>query len=161
MVGRTKEMERHWGNDWRWFGTTNFWINYGCILKLGSSFVFIAIVVTVWIIIKNKFSAESVLAISICSGLFITPYSWMYDHAILIVPILYLVVEMTKKKIPLVLPSLTFMFFGLIYSFLLVISIQMIQDVWNGLVPLVIFVLIVIFQKRLLQKQIRQPDLSL
>jgi hypothetical protein len=54
----------------------------------------ITILITVslgWIAVRNKHSdAFSFTSLAICGSLFIAPYAWAYEHALLLIPLLYI-----------------------------------------------------------------------
>jgi hypothetical protein len=122
-----------------------------CVYWLGSAlilFAFIGMLVGVW---KKK------MPVFLAAGLFsaftflCAPYAWTYEHVLLIIPILYGMGELIRRKAPFLLSATIFLLFSIFSLILLLVGMRISVDMWSALLPLICFVWMLVLVWRLPQ----------
>lgn len=118
---------------------------YLCGREAGCSFLWGGVLTAgfvafyLWLILakRGRLDTTQVLAFAVVFALILTPYSWIYDQLLLLVPLTVAVGLMIEKKFSFLLTTLTPVLFSGFTLLLLPIAVQQKLDVWSALVPLV------------------------
>jgi hypothetical protein len=128
--------------------------NRSCIIPLGS-LISLPIIVGVIYLVHNKrnvLSPSFIVSIAICTTLLVTPYTWAYNHILLIIPIVVIISEMVKAGYPFLITTALFPFIDLLAFFLLIFRVRSDYEI--------IFVLVPMFMMTLLTWIITHPYLG-
>jgi hypothetical protein len=117
-------------------GTCGF--TYTCTLYLGGALAAALVLGSVALLIQRRSPLSPALALSLitCTSLLVTPYLWPYDQTLLILPILAVMSAMLEKKAPFLLTATLFLWLDLLAILLMLVTIQIEMEVWNGFVSL-------------------------
>ena len=94
----------------------------------------------VWLILQKKFvlTPTLMLSASIIFTLLLTPYLWVYDQLLLIIPLVVLVGKKVRQNQPYLLTALLPILVSAVSLALLPVAVQIRNDVWNVLIPLLV-----------------------
>jgi hypothetical protein len=138
--------------------------NLTCSLSLGALFSSVLVAGTVFFLLKRQLSMTPAWAASIFipAALLITPYSWAYDHCLLIAPLFVIFLHLVRKDAPYLLSSLFILGFTILSLCLLIVAVLLGTDVWASLEALVILVLSIVcvpgFTERLSIESMESSD---
>ena len=85
-----------------------------------------------------RYSPLPVVALSIVTGLLVTPYLWAYDQILLLLPITLVISELIQRGRIFLLNALAFLALDVVAIALLFLALQTGEDVWSGLLPLLV-----------------------
>ena len=116
-----------------------------CTVYLGGPLVILLLIGTVLLLIQSRVpvSTQFALALISCTSLLATPYLWPYDQTLLILPILYVMAHLLERKAPYLLVATLFIWIALFAMMLLVVTIHVEMEIWNGFLSLSCFLLVV------------------
>lgn len=83
----------------------------------------------------------SVLALAVGVTLLVTPYTWTYDQLLLVLPLSTLILAMDRRGARFPLTASVFLGMDVLVVGLLFLDVMMQVEIWNVLVPLVVFCL--------------------
>jgi hypothetical protein len=83
----------------------------------------------------------SVLALAVSVTLLITPYTWTYDQLLLVLPLSAVILAMDRRGAPFPLTASVFLGIDMLVVALLFLDVMMQVEIWNVLIPLVVFCL--------------------
>lgn len=94
----------------------------------------------IWVVLQKKFvlPPTMMLSASIIFSLLLTPYLWVYDQLLLIIPLAVLIGKMIQHKQPYLLSALIPVLVSGVSLALLPVAVQIRNDVWNVLVPILV-----------------------
>jgi hypothetical protein len=81
----------------------------------------------------------SVLALAAAVTLLITPYTWTYDQLLLVLPLSTLILAMDRRGVRFPLTASVFLGIDVLVVALLFLDVMMQVEIWNVLIPLVVF----------------------
>ena len=81
----------------------------------------------------------SVLALAVCVTLLVTPYTWTYDQLLLILPLTTVMLAMDRIKVYFPLTASLFLGIDVLVVILLYFDTLLQVEIWNVLIPLVVF----------------------
>jgi hypothetical protein len=118
----------------------------GCSYLWGGILVVVFFLIFLWLVIKNKkrLTTSHVLGIVVVFALILTPYIWVYDQLLLLLPISVAVGLLIEKRNSFLLTTLTPIFISAFSLLLLPIAVKQRIDVWSALVPLATLVVMVL-----------------
>ncbi len=109
-----------------------------CTLGVSSGLSVLLVVVTLYLLVKHwpNIDPDLAMGIIVTVAVLITPYLWVYDQVLLIIPILAVTRLMRELELPYRVTAILFMLISIL-SWLLVIPAFIIgRDTWSALVPL-------------------------
>ena len=109
-----------------------------------SSFVCLILFSTylLWFIKKNNRELFQIINMVIAISTFITPYIWPYDQIILIIPIVYIMTLLARKKTPFLFSSLFFLGIDIIVWCIFGYSLQLQTENLQALLPLALIIIL-------------------
>ena len=115
-----------------------------CVLFMGGSAVSLLGLVIGYILINNKnpVTPSPAISLSIIGALLITPYLWPYDQVLLILPILF-IMKTLHSRYPYLVSATLFLCIDLITIGLLLVTIRVEKENFNGLISILVFILVV------------------
>jgi hypothetical protein len=119
---------------------------YTCTVVLGGSLAALLVVASLLLLIQRRAPLAPPVALSLvtCVSLLVTPNLWPYDQALLILPTLAFVAYLIERKAPFLLSATLFLWLDLFAILLMVVTIQIEKEVWNGLVPVASLLLVAV-----------------
>ncbi len=87
----------------------------------------------------SKSTPAEVISMVTTITLLVTPYTWPYDQLLLVVPVLFLVNMMIEMKFPYLISATFWIIIDILTLGLLAISGIIKMEIFNGLIPLLIF----------------------
>jgi hypothetical protein len=97
---------------------------------------------------RDTLRPVSVLALTICVTLLLTPYTWTYDQLLLIFPLTAAILAMDRVGVPFMLTAGVFLGIDLLAVILLVFDTFLQVEILNVLVPLAVFGLCLLYLPR-------------
>lgn len=129
----------------------------GCTILLGGTTSFAVLVGVLWLIFQRKYplSAIQVMSLSILVALLITPYLWVYDQILILIPLSVTIELIIKKTHKLTIPILVPVLVSLLSLLMLQVAENLNHDVFSVLIPAICLGLITF---AFLQKPARQRN---
>jgi hypothetical protein len=117
---------------------------YTCTVFLGGSLVALLLLGTLGLLAQSRCSLAPKTALSwiTCVSLLVTPYLWPYDQTLLILPILAFMAHLAERKAPFLLTATLFLWMDLLAILLMLLTIQIEMEVWNGFISVVCLALV-------------------
>jgi arabinofuranan 3-O-arabinosyltransferase len=111
-----------------------------CTYLAGGLTTAVFAVLFLWLILQKKFvlTLTMMLSASIIFSLLLTPYLWIYDQLLLIIPLAILVGKKNQQNQPYLVSALLPILVSVVSLALLPVAVQIRNDVWNVLVPLLV-----------------------
>lgn len=111
-----------------------------CTYFVGGTLALIFSGLFVWLLLQKKFaiSPALLLSASVTFTLLLTPYLWVYDQLLLIVPLAILIGQMRQQSRPYLLTALISILVGVVSLVLLPVAVSIRNDVWNVFIPLLV-----------------------
>ncbi len=109
-----------------------------CTIGVGAGLSVLLVIVALFWLMKHRHRAEPEVAaaILIAVTMLVTPYLWVYDQVLLIIPILAVMRLMHERELPYLVTATLFVVIAT-FSWLPVIPARMLgRDTWSVLVPL-------------------------
>lgn len=117
-------------------------------------FCFIVLIYYIRSILINKEQDPfQAISLSIAIAVFITPYIWPYDQIILIVPIIFIIANLIKKRFPYLFCATFFLLIDLFSLIILLYSQQLQKENLQALIPMTLIIFLFI----LTSPEIRNP----
>lgn len=111
-----------------------------CTFGAGGFLALILVGVTIYVLWAKKDSpAFFIVSLITPVSLLITPYIWPYDQVLLIIPVVYVTVTLIQRGYPYLLAALFPISLSILSLGLLLLAVQLNQDTWSVLLPLVCF----------------------
>ena len=109
-----------------------------CTVAMGclSSLILAGLVAQILVRGKDKLSPALALSLCVVAALLVTPYGWVYDQILLVLPISVLAMTFYEKKFPYLLSALTFLAISILSLILLWVAFGVQKDTWSVLIPL-------------------------
>jgi hypothetical protein len=114
-----------------------------CTYFVGGLLAILFSALFLWVIFQRKFviTPDLLLSASITFTLLITPYLWVYDQLLLIVPLAVLLGKMRQQGNPYLITAIVSILIGLVSLALLPVAVSIRNDVWNVVIPLLVLAL--------------------
>ena len=114
-----------------------------CTSILGGGFSIAVIAGCLWMILRRKsLRPLQVIGVVISAALLVTPYLWAYTQVLLVIPILLVVEELYRRKIPYLLVATFPLAMAVLAFILLFVAVGLESDIWSAMVPLASLVLL-------------------
>ena len=137
-IGSTKVAETFGYHPTLW-GMAGFLCgrNATCTYSAGGFVSVLILLLFFWLINQSRYSltAGRVLSASIIFTLLLTPYLWVYDQILLIIPLANITQSRIENKLPYLTTALVPIFLGVLSLLLLPIATKIQADTWSVLVP--------------------------
>ena len=95
------------------------------------------------VIFQKKFviTPDLLLSASLTFTLLLTPYLWVYDQLLLIIPLAILLGRLRQKASPYLFTAIISILIGIVSLLLLPVAVSIRNDVWNVVIPLLVLAL--------------------
>jgi hypothetical protein len=128
------------------WGMTAFFCNYklNCTVGYGIGAGLLLLIGFIYALTRKQLDLSPALAISlaILATLLVTPYTWPYDQLLLVIPIIEVTMRLALKGYKFIPTSLIFLGIDILAFFMLGISARYQVEIWNVVIPLVVFALV-------------------
>ncbi|MEW6179244.1 MAG: glycosyltransferase 87 family protein [Chloroflexota bacterium] len=108
------------------------------------------------ILLSKEQDPLQAISLSIAIAVFITPYIWPYDQIILIVPIIFIIANLIKKRYPYLISATFFLLIDLFSLIILLYSQQIQKENLQSLIPLTLIIILFILPSPNVIKSIEQ-----
>lgn len=133
----------------------------GCARSLGAVLSGLILLGTVlWLARLPKEQAFLALSLAICATLLVTVYLWTYDQLLLLLPLLWIIRELIRRKSRFLLPATLLLWVDLAYILLMLITLRMQMEIWNVLLPLAVLIVLGAITFRVKSVQGKEDDQS-
>jgi hypothetical protein len=114
-----------------------------CTALLGGSFSIAVMAAVIWLILRRSHHRPwMVIGVVIPVALLVTPYLWAYTQVLLVLPILLVMENLYRRKLPYLLVALFPLGMAVLAFGLLFAAVDLGSDVWSVLVPLISLILL-------------------
>ncbi len=117
-------------------------VEMGCASLLGGSLVLLLVVLSIWIIIRNRaLSPLKIFGWVVTVTLLIAPYTWTYDQLLLLLPIIWITFALDGKGWRFFLAFGFFLLLDLSILILLVFDTMRGVEILNAVIPLILLIM--------------------
>ena len=111
-----------------------------CTYLVGGLLAILFSALFVWVIFQKKFiiSPELLLSVSLTFTLLLTPYLWVYDQLLLVIPLAIMLGQLRQQASPYLFTTLISIMIGIVSLLLLPVAVSIRNDVWNVGIPLLV-----------------------
>ena len=140
----TTKLDNEFGNSPTLWGFSTMACNFdqNCTAWLGSIILVLFLLLNIWLLSKWQFSSPILtLGHLISVSLLATLYLWPYDHLLLIIPIIFIMMRLLQKGTPFIKVSLIFLSISLASIIIRVVTIliHLERETLYGLLPLLVW----------------------
>ena len=133
----------------------------GCARSLGAVLSGLILLGTVlWLARLPKEQVFLALSLAICTTLLVTVYLWTYDQLLLLLPLLWIIRELIRRKSRFLLLATLLLWVDLAYILLMLITLRMQMEIWNVLLPLAVLIVLGAITFRVKSVQGKENDQS-
>jgi hypothetical protein len=114
-----------------------------CTYLLGGILAGILFLLLLWFLTQKGFAVnhEIVLNLSILLTLLITPYLWVYDQVLLVIPLAFVVGKMIQRASSYLAAASTPILVSAVSLLMLPVAVRLRNDVFNVMIPLLVLIL--------------------
>ena len=123
------------------WGVANFICSFqtSCAVMLGGIGGLILTVLTLFILHKKYPFPAFVAGLATAIALILTPYTWVYDQILLILPLCLLTIYFSNAGYPYLVSALVFLFTSIIAIALIFLAMFLGWDIWSVMIPILVF----------------------
>lgn len=145
-VGHTK-LSQTFGFSPTVWGVSAFFCRYeqSCTLLYGAVISLFFLIGSAYLITRRQgpFSPTQFASLVITIVLLLTPYTWPYDQLLLLIPILTVMLGLSKLGYPFLPIALLPLILDAVAFVLLGVSVRLEREYWNAIIPLLTFILLI------------------
>jgi hypothetical protein len=116
-----------------------------CTVIFGGLFGGLLLIAYFYMLLKSADNLSSTMGMSLIIpiALLVTPYGWAYDQILLIIPILIVIMAMTSRGFPYIVPAALFLLISLLALVFVLLAMEIEYDMWSAGITLVCLSLVV------------------
>ena len=121
-----------------------------CLFGVGGFIGIVVVAGVAWVLFGKRpnLRPSLVLSIAVSAALLVTPYVWVYDQVLLLLPIAVVSIELVERKCAYVVAASIMLLVDILALLLLQVATRVGADVWGGALPGVVLCMVLILAFR-------------